>query len=200
MKSNPGSRVLLTLLAILIIGWQILPRDLFAAEWNLQTLMRDLGSRTTGQARFSEKKYLSVLDTPIEQSGTLAFAPGQLEKHTLQPNQERMIVDGGTLVIETGTNGKVRRLRLQSYPVVWGFVEGMRATLTGDLDTLQRFYEIELHGTREDWELVMVPSQRDMSVVVRLMSIRGESDRINVIEVVQVSGDRSVMRIDEKTP
>ena len=76
----------------------------------------------------------------------------------------------------------------------------MRATLTGDLKTLQSFYDIELHGTPDDWELVMIPSQDDMSAVVRLLSIRGQGARIAVIEVVQVNGDRSVMRIDEAGP
>ena len=46
----------------------------------------------------------------------------------------------------------------------------------------------------------MIPSQDDMSAVVRLLSIRGQGARIAVIEVVQVNGDRSVMRIDEAGP
>ena len=200
MRIEPGSRTLLLIMVMLVTGLQVLPTQVFAAAWNLQTLMQELGGRGSGQARFTEKKYLSVLDTPIEQSGTLAFSPGRLEKHTLEPNRERMIVDQGNLLIETGSEGKTRRLRLQRYPVVWGFAEGMRATLTGDLKTLQSFYDIELHGTPDDWELVMIPSQDDMSAVVRLLSIRGQGARIGVIEVVQVNGDRSVMRIDEAGP
>ncbi len=108
-----------------------------------------------------------------------------------------MIVDGGTLVIETGPERKTRRLRLQAYPAIWGLVEGMRATLTGDLDTLRDFYDIELHGTRGDWELLMVPSRSEVSAVVRLVSIRGGNGHIRIIEVVQVSGDRSVMHVEE---
>jgi len=171
----------------------------FADEWNLQSLMQELGGRATGKARFFEKKHLSVLDEPIEVSGTLAFAPGWLEKHTLQPRPERMIVDGGKLIIEIGPERKTRRLRLQDYPAIWGLVEGMRATLTGDLETLRRFYDIELHGTRGDWELLMIPSRSEVSAVVRLVSIRGGNGHITIIEVVQASGDRSVMHVEELT-
>jgi len=169
-----------------------------AAEWNLTALMNQLGERTSGKAQFSEEKFLAVLDKPIMQSGTLAFAPGYLEKLTQRPFQERMTVDGDTLVIESGPDKRRRHLRLNRYPVLQGFIEGLRATLTGDLDTLRQFYRIELHGGPGDWELVMIPGRPEMAEMVRLVSIRGARDRIATIEVVQQNGDRSVMEITEK--
>jgi hypothetical protein len=197
MKTKASRRFLLLLIVLLAVDWQMMAGHVSADEWSLSSLMGELGGRANGKAQFVEEKHLSVLDTPIELSGTLAFAPGWLEKHTLQPRPERMIVDGGTLIIETGPDRKSRRLRLQDYPAIWGLVEGMRATLTGDLETLRRFYDIELHGTREDWELLMVPSRGDVSAVVRLVSIRGGNGQIRIIEVVQANGDRSVMRVEE---
>lgn len=199
MKTGFSRRFLLFLIVLFAMAWHVLAEQAFADEWNLKSLMQELGGRATGKARFSEKKHLSVLDAPIEVSGTLAFAPGRLEKHTLQPRPERMIVDGGTLIIETGADRKTRRLRLQDYPAIWGLVEGMRATLTGDLDTLRRFYDVELHGTPGDWELLMIPSRSEVSAVVRLVSIRGGNGQITIIEVVQANGDRSVMRVEELT-
>ena len=199
MKTETSRRFLPLLIVLLAMEWHVMAGQAFADEWNLQSLMQELGGRATGKARFSEKKHLSVLDEPIEVSGTLAFAPGWLEKHTLQPRPERMIVDGGKLIIEIGPERKTRRLRLQDYPAIWGLVEGMRATLTGDLETLRRFYDIELHGTRGDWELLMIPSRSEVSAVVRLVSIRGGNGHITIIEVVQANGDRSVMRVEELT-
>jgi len=187
-------------LSLLVVGMLIWHSVSIAADWDLQSLMQELARRSSGQAHFSETKYLAVLDKPIVQNGTLAFAPGRLEKFTRQPHRERMTVVGDTLTIETGPEGKARQLRLQRFPVVWAFIEGMRATLTGDLDTLERFYEIELHGSPGDWEMVMVPRQREMVAAVRLISIRGERNRIAIIEVVQSGGDRSVMRITESGP
>ena len=111
-----------------------------------------------------------------------------------------MTVVGDALTVEIGPARKKRQLRLHRYPALWGFIEGLRATLTGDLDVLRRFYEIELHGSADDWELVMVPTQSEMAAVVRLVSIRGGLGRITVIEVVQTSDDRSVMRITERDP
>ncbi len=197
MKIRPSRRFLLLVIFFLAVDWHLTSGHVSAGEWSLTSLMQELGGRASGKARFSEEKHLNVLDTPIEISGTLAFAPGWLEKHTLQPRPERMIVEGGTLILETGPDRKTRRLRLEDYPAIWGLVEGMRATLTGDLETLRRFYGIELHGTQEDWELLMIPSRRDVSAVVRLVSIRGGNGRIKIIEVVQANGDRSVMHVEE---
>ena len=109
-----------------------------------------------------------------------------------------MSVNGDDLVIENGPHGSRRQMSLQRYPPLQGFIEGIRATLTGDLDTLKRFYRIALHGGPEDWELEMIPSHVEMAAVVRMISIRGAADRISTIEVVQENGDRSVMQITEK--
>jgi hypothetical protein len=171
-----------------------------AADWGLEVLMDELAQRGSGQAYFSETKHLAVLDKPIEQTGTLAFAPGRLEKFTRQPHAERMTVVGDALTVDMGPESRKRQLRLHRYPALRGFIEGLRATLTGDLDVLRRFYEIELHGSADDWELVMVPNKPEMAALVRLLSIRGGLGRITVIEVVQNSGDRSVMQITEHEP
>jgi hypothetical protein len=169
-----------------------------AAQWDLETLMNHLAGRDSGQAVFTERKYLGVLDKPIEQSGTLAFSPGHLEKVTQRPYLERMSVNGDDLVIESGPHRSRRQMSLQRYPPLQGFIEGIRATLTGDLDTLRRFYRITLHGSPGAWELEMVPGQPEMAAVVRVVRIHGAGDRINTIEVVQDNGDRSVMTITEE--
>jgi hypothetical protein len=108
-----------------------------------------------------------------------------------------MVINGEALTIESGPGKKTRHLRLARFPVLWGFVEGMRATLTGDLSTLQRFYSTNLLGSASDWELVLIPRQQEMRTLVRLISIRGGGARINTIELVETSGDRSVTFVTE---
>lgn len=185
------------LLVVALCIWRPLA---FADEWHVQALMDELGARESGTAQFVEKKYFAVLDRPLQLSGTLAYSPGFLEKLTLLPQRERTTIRGDALTIETGPGKQTRRLRLPRYPVLWGFVEGLRATLTGDLSTLQRFYEIELHGSRGDWELVLVPAQPQMRAVLRLVSVRGSGGRITSIEMVETNGDRSLTQITEEAP
>jgi hypothetical protein len=183
--------------AVLAVCLLLFAHAATAADWDLQTLMSELGERSAGQARFVEKKYLAVLDQPLEQRGELIYAPGRLEKLTLSPKRERMLIDGDVLTMETEGRGKPRRLRLQDYPVLWGFVESVRAALTGDLATLQRFYAVQLNGSRKDWELVLAPRVQALRAMVKLIRIRGTEGRIESIEVNEALGDRTVMRVFE---
>ena len=67
------------------------------AKWDLTQLMQDLGRVKAARGRFVERRYLAILNTPLESSGTLVYiAPGRLEKHMLLPRQESLILDGDT--------------------------------------------------------------------------------------------------------
>src|ERR1035437_1964959 len=86
-----------------------------AAEWDIDQLMRSLAQTHSSHARFVEKKTIAMLDQPVESSGELFYsAPDYLEKRTLKPKPESMILDHGTLVIERGR--QKHQLQLQDYP------------------------------------------------------------------------------------
>ena len=67
--------------------------------------------------------------------------------------------------------------------------------LAGDLQTLNRFYRVGLRGGQSQWRLVLTPSEQKMQGVVREIQFGGSGDWVNVIEVLETSGDRSVMTI-----
>lgn len=174
-------------------------RPVQAPAWDLRQLMQELGAVKRSQARFVERKYLKALNTPLELSGTLRYeAPGRLDKRTLKPKPEALVVDGDRLSIETA--GKpARTLRLQDYPVLWAFVESIRSTLNGDIAALERFYRVELEGSRARWQLYLVPHDPDMRAVISQIAIGGSRDRIERIEVQEARGDRTVTRIVEES-
>ena len=129
--------------------------------------------------------------------GTLEYvAPGRVEKRTLEPRPEALIVDGDTVVLE-GARGR-RTLALQDNPVMWAFVESIRSTLNGDLGMLERFYEVEFDGESEAWRLRLAPKDERMSRMVSLILISGRGDRIESIEIREAQGDRSVMTVLEE--
>jgi hypothetical protein len=67
----------------------------YAADWDIDQLMRGLAQNRSGHARFVEKKSIAMLDRPVESSGDLLFtAPDRLEKHTFKPKPETMVVSG----------------------------------------------------------------------------------------------------------
>lgn len=167
-----------------------------SANWDITQLMQSLSQTKVARARFTEQKYMSILNEPLVTSGRLEFrAPDRLEKHILKPFEERYLVVNGTLVIEQPTQGTTRRFVLQQYPAIWALVEGLRATLAGDGASLRQFYSISLQGTQDHWRMELSPLDKAMQEMVRLIRIQGMDGKIHAIEIFEKNGDRSVMTV-----
>lgn len=178
-----------TAVALLIAA----PLPVFA-EWSLGQLMHSLSQNKSGRATFVEKKFLALLDKPVESSGELYFtAPDRLEKRTLQPKPEALVLDQGRLLIEQGK--RRYQLSLQDYPEIAAFVESIRGTLAGDREALERVYRIELEGNSDRWQLVLQPREEKMRAVVSRIRIGGARNDVQTIEIRQADGDRSIMSI-----
>jgi hypothetical protein len=178
----------------------ILCGTLNAANWGVEELMRSLAQVKSAKAKFVERKDLAILTAPLETSGILVYtAPGRLEKHTLRPDQESLVLEQDTLTIDSKTAGKRRTLALVDYPVVWAFVESIRSTLAGDLQTLSRFYRITLEGDEHAWRLLLKPIEPKMQSVVSEIRIGGSGNWVSRIEILETQGDRSVMTITRDT-
>lgn len=165
-------------------------------QWGLAQLMQELRQVKTARGRFVERRYLAILNAPLESAGTLAYtAPGRLEKHMLSPRQESLILDGDTLLVENRETGQRREVSLQEQPVVRAFVESVRATLAGDLQTLSRFYEVSLEGDASRWRLRLRPTEARMREVASEIRLSGNGTWVRLIEILDAGGDRSVMTI-----
>jgi hypothetical protein len=166
------------------------------APWSLTELMHILAQVTKSKATFVEHKHLSMLTTPLEFSGTLEYtAPGRLEKYTLLPKPESLILDQDKLVVQTGDAAGKRTLSLQDYPSVWAFIESIRSTLAGDVETLKRFYHVALKGQAKQWQLILQPADSKIKSLVSEILINGSFEQINTIEIRESGGDYSVMSI-----
>jgi hypothetical protein len=162
--------------------------------------MRAFSQRTHAEAKFVEQKHLKVLSSPLRTSGRLIYiAPDRLEKLTLRPNRELLLVAGDAVTFER-VDGKRRTLRLQDYPALWGFIDSIRGTMAGDLEALQRFYAVMLQGPEDNWQLVLTPRVQVMRAAVSEIVIHGTQARIVSVEVTEARGDRSVMQVREAGP
>ena len=167
-----------------------------AADWDMDQLMRTLAQTRSGQARFVEKKTLAILEQPVESSGELLYtAPDRLEKRTIKPKPETMVVQGDSLEIDRGRQ-KIK-LQLQEYPELAAFIDSIRGTLAGDRKALERSYQLSLEGSAQSWTLRLVPVGSKMKQVVALIRITGTRDELRSIDVTQVDGDRSLMLIEK---
>jgi len=168
------------------------------ASWNVEQLMQRLAQVKSARATFVERKHLRILSTPLESSGTLVYtAPGYLEKHTLTPKPESLVLDKDALVFEDKTRNRRRTLKLQEYPVLWVFVEGLRSTLAGDLQNLNRLYRVALEGSESDWRLILDPREPGIQRMVSRIRLAGSRASVRSIEIEEAEGDRSVMTLTE---
>ncbi|VWC88925.1 outer membrane lipoprotein carrier protein LolA [Burkholderia contaminans] len=165
-----------------------------APAWNLDRLMSTLAQHKSGRATFTETKYLSIATQPVESSGELVFvAPDHLEKHTLSPKPEHLVVDGDMLTVER--NNRKFTLALARYPELGAFIDSIRATLAGNRFALEQVYKVALAGRGDDWTLTLTPLDSRMLKVVSTITLDGTRDVLRSVAIRQADGDRSVMRL-----
>lgn len=191
--THPATRALLALLTGFLLLLAAAPA---MAAWDLQQLMDTLAQSQPGRATFTEKKRIAVLDKPVESSGELLFtAPDRLEKKTLKPRPESLLVQGDELLIERGR--QKHRLQLSAYPELGAFIDSIRGTLAGDRKALERSYSLTLGGSLERWTLQLVPLNEKMLKTVSRITMAGSGGEVRSIEIVQADGDSSTMTIEK---
>lgn len=166
-----------------------------ALALDLPELMSLLAQRRSGEARFVEQRFVSVLDRSLQYTGTLSFtAPDRLVRITLTPRPESFEVQGNQLTLERG--GRKREMALDAQPELAAMVTAMRGTLAGDADALQRHFKPSVGGTRSAWHLTLVPLENRLLGVVREVRIEGRLSDMRMVEIQLADGDRSVMTIE----
>jgi hypothetical protein len=165
-----------------------------AADSDLDRLMSALAQRKHGHVTFVETKYIALLDRPVESSGELLYdAPDRLEKRTLKPKPESLVLEGGTVSAQRGRHHYV--LDLKQYPQVIPFIESIRATLAGDRAALEQVFKVDFTGGFDHWALGLVPRDPKLARTVKEIHIEGEQDRIHSVEIREADGDRSLLTI-----
>ena len=170
------------------------PANTASRAWGLDALLAEMSGRREARARFSERQFLSLLDAPVDSSGELLFvAPDRLEKRTLSPRRESLIVAGDQLRVEQG--GVSRTLSLGQIPEAAALIESLRATMSGDRKTLESVFTIDWKGRREQWQMQLVPRAARSRELVTKITLSGAGADVQTVEIEQRDGDRSVMRI-----
>jgi len=165
-------------------------------EWTLGQLTRLLGAVPRRQAEYEETYYSSLLKEPLKTKGKLTFAaPSTVEKHVLEPFEERYRVDGEMLIMEKQPKGTPRTVSLDDYPPLRAFVEGFRAVLSGDLESLKQFYDVRLEGEQSSWALTLMPLEDSVHELVEVLRFVGKEDSFTSIEIWEPNGDHSKMVI-----
>lgn len=165
------------------------------AALGIDQLMAELAQHKGGQARFVEKRYIALLDKPVLASGEMTYTPpDRLEKRTLLPKAETIVLDKDVLSLER--DKRKLSISLGSRPEAQAFVESIRSTLSGNRKALEQHYVLQVQGERNQWTLVLVPSEPGIAALLQRITVSGSGSQVRSIEYLQTDGDRSELAIE----
>jgi outer membrane lipoprotein-sorting protein len=160
----------------------------------LDAVMHSLAQRRHGQVSFVEQQFLSILKRPVESYGEMIYdAPSRLEKRTIEPRQETLVVDGEVVTVQRGRRSHT--LDLKTYPQIVPFIESIRATLAGDRAALEKLFRLDFTGSEMRWTLDLRPLDAQLAKTVAQIRIDGSRDELQRVEILQPDGDRSLMTL-----
>jgi hypothetical protein len=166
---------------------------------DLTALMGLLAARKHGHVSYVEEHFIGTLERPLKSSGELLYeAPDHLEKRTLRPRAEILVLEHGIITAQRGRHTYV--LSLQDYPQVVPLIDSIRATLAGDLPALERIFTVGLRGSLDAWHLSLAPREASVAKSIRQIEIEGSRASIRSVEIRQKDGDRSLLSIGEEIP
>lgn len=166
-----------------------------ASDIDMSRLMGLFASSKYIKAEFVERKFLKILDAPVESSGELVFrAPSYLEKRTKLPRPETLIIDGNSVSIERGS--LKRTLPLDEFADMASMVRSLTATFRGDQISIEQFFKWKLSGPADRWQLVLTPKRSKLFITLQEIRLAGDRGYVHTVETTLTDGDRSLMTLN----
>lgn len=157
--------------------------------------MRKLAEVNEAELTFVERRTSAFLVDEIKLTGRMTYrAPDKIEKFVETPFVENIKIQGDRILIEKISNNggsTIQSYSLSSLEALNTTVEGIRATLSGDLTALVDNYEVELEGDISDWSVLLTPKNQEVLEVIEKIAVSGSNSQIKVIETFDADGDES---------
>lgn len=165
------------------------------STFDLAQLMQALGQVRAGEATFTEKRSVAILERTLESSGRMSFeAPDTFVRETLKPRREKIAIVGNTVTMSLGTRS--RSVPLDSVPEAAVIMEAVRGTLTGNREAIERNFAAGVSGTAQRWSLELKPREARLRELVISVRLSGEKASVREVSVAMADGDRSVMTLE----
>lgn len=165
-----------------------------AADVDMKSLMQQFAASKNTKAEFTERKYVRILDSPVESSGDLMFhAPDRLEKRTKLPRSEVMLIDGNKVSIERGSFK--RSMMLDEFADMASLVKSLTATFRGDQEGIEKYFSWTLSGPVNKWQLVLKPKSSKLFITLREIRFAGDGSYVHTVETTLTDGDWSLMTL-----
>ncbi len=145
-----------------------------AWAFDLPELMGLLAQQKSGEARFTEQRFVRGLEGPLDASGMLSFtAPDRLVRRTLSPRPETMAVEGNTLTLSRGGRTPHAGARQHARAARHGRSHARHAR-PATRRRLQRYFRSTRRRARPpSWTLDLAPIDARLAAQVRSLRLSG---------------------------
>jgi hypothetical protein len=165
------------------------------AGYSIDQLMADLARHKGGKVRFVEKRYLALLDKPVQASGEMVYTPpDRLEKRSMLPKVETLVLDKDKLSMER--DQRRMTINLASRPEALAFVDSIRSTLSGNRAALEKHYALQLQGDTNRWILTLAPTDPAIAALLQRITVTGNNGQLRHIEYLLADGDRTELALE----
>lgn len=145
------------------------------------------------QGEFSQQRHLNGLQKPIISSGKFVLVKGKgLFWETKEPfaNQLRIVNKGigqwnGSKWVSNDKFGQAQQIQI------------FLGLLSGDIQSLENQFELNLQGTSSHWKLLLIPNTILMKQIFNQIIIEG-SDSVENIELYEKQGDTIFIRFNNQ--
>lgn len=157
--------------------------DAVDSAWILQKLARPAPMHTA----FLEVRDSPLLKTPLRLSGEYRRpTEDTLVREVRAPYAETTTIKTANTGPGQATIARVgkapRTFSLARVPELAALQASFGALLAGDQDQLARYYAIRSHGTRQQWTLVLTPSDTGLASKIRDITLYGRGAELRCIE------------------
>jgi outer membrane lipoprotein-sorting protein len=172
-------------------------------SWTVKRLMWELSQVSFARLTFVETRQSMFLSTDMVIEGNIQYrAPDHIEKVTVSPMSEKIVVDGDTMRVEKLSYARdhdpvmeTKHYSIESHPVLKATVGSIRYILAGNSEMLGEYYEMSISGLCENWTLVLIPRTVEISNYAQKIILSGNESSILRYVTIQADGDESVMTL-----
>lgn len=165
---------------------------------SLSTIMSALASVQGADATFLETRDSAFLTSGLKSNGRVIWrAPASLTKHTLEPFEETVSVNGGEIKLSRTDDGRTRGsvISIDDHPELRSIVESVRSTLAGDSAELEENFSVEVSGDTANWAIELKPVSEKLSKTIESIEIAGSGPKISEFQTRETDGDVSTMTL-----
>ncbi|RRN55662.1 fatty acyl CoA synthetase [Pseudoxanthomonas sp. SGNA-20] len=152
-------------------------------------MLRAVAQPAPSHTGFVEVRQSAMLRKPLRIEGQYRReADGRLVREVRVPYAETTTLAAGEAVIERAGRAP-RRVSLQQVPELEAIQDGFGALLAGDLERLQRTYQVQSAGTLQAWTLRLQPRDPKLARSLARIEVHGRNAELLCVESHPVRGE-----------